>query len=423
MSKSTPSRIVQQMAKLSVLGLAILLEAACAGPVAQAPFAVRPEYAAAGNLLGPYDGQVVDQSTGNPISGALVLGSWAIESTSGLNTPLATHTESVQTTSNGGYTLPRLSAAFQRSGLVRRFSLLVYKAGYVGYRSDFRTDAHLGAEGQRRDFTQQGNRIRLDRFPQGESHARHLVFLGSVPEVRRAAQTELVQAALELAERTPSVVVEAPKEAIKPKLAEPLTLAGKLLTRADVQALAGPKQSYLAAPLENVAAEAALSTTFDSIHYRAEGGDEQLDTALRVWQFGSGIEARAIFDKLKAQLAAPQLRDATGATAGLTVPTERAQPPLIAEVPEKAPPLRDAAGKPAPLPPIAANAGAASQKNPSLPLKVDAVIRAYDAKLRIHGVLVLSARLGLVLKLTCGANLCKDEDTAGQLMTRVLSRI
>ena len=52
--------------------------------------------------------------------------------------------------------------------------------------------------------------VRLDRFPQGESHVRHLVFLGSGPVLRGAAQAEIIQASLELQETAPQLAEEQP---------------------------------------------------------------------------------------------------------------------------------------------------------------------------------------------------------------------
>jgi len=72
---------------------------------------------------------------------------------------------------------------------------------------------------------------------------------------------------------------------------------------------------------------------------------------------------------------------------------------------------------PGPTPPKAAAAAKAG------PIVVDDSLQVYDAKLRIYGVVVLSQRLGAVLQLTCGADLCKSEEGAGRLMTRILGRL
>ena len=195
--------------RLGVLGLGLLLVAGlagCLGPVAKAPYARRLGSGLMGSLLGPFDGQVIDQSTGSPLASALVVGTWAFQETGGMATPESSYTETVVTGSDGSYALPSLPTGRQFAGLLRRFTLIVYKAGFVGYRSDLRFDDRS----PRHDFVQRGNMVRLDRFPQGESHVRHLVFLGSGPVLRGAAQAEIIQASLELQETAPQLAEEQP---------------------------------------------------------------------------------------------------------------------------------------------------------------------------------------------------------------------
>ena len=61
--------------------------AGCGPIVEQAPFAYRPDTMTPGDLLGPFDGIVVDAETDRPIAGALVAGSWAFERGIGLTGP------------------------------------------------------------------------------------------------------------------------------------------------------------------------------------------------------------------------------------------------------------------------------------------------------------------------------------------------
>lgn len=176
----------------------------CMGPVAKAPFAGRLGSGQVGSLLGPFDGQVLDQSTASPLTSALVVGTWAFEEPGGLASPESSYSVSVVTGSDGNYSLPSLPAGRQFAGLLRRFTLVVYKAGFVGYRSDLRFDDRS----PRHDFVQRGNVVRLERFPQGESHAKHLVFLGSGAALRGAAQSEIIAASLELQETAPQLAAE-----------------------------------------------------------------------------------------------------------------------------------------------------------------------------------------------------------------------
>jgi hypothetical protein len=98
---------------------AMLGLAACSGPIALAPFPSRPDTVTPGSLLGPFDGLVIDQGTTNPVAGALVIGTWAFETATGLTTPEASYTETTQTSSDGSYQIPKLPAARYQTGLLR----------------------------------------------------------------------------------------------------------------------------------------------------------------------------------------------------------------------------------------------------------------------------------------------------------------
>lgn len=178
--------------------------AGCMGPVAKAPYAGRLGSGQAGSLLGPFEGQVLDQSTASPLGSALVVGTWAFQQTGGIAAPESSYTVTAITGGDGAYVLPSLPAGRQFAGLLRRFTLVVYKAGFLGYRSDLRFDDRS----PRRDFVQRGNVVRLERFPQDESHVRHLVFLGGGPALRGAAQAEIISASLELQETAPQLARE-----------------------------------------------------------------------------------------------------------------------------------------------------------------------------------------------------------------------
>ena len=63
--------------------LAALLSA-CGPVVENAPFSARPDTLRPGDLLGPFDGLVVDSETDRPLAGAAVSGAWAFERGIGL---------------------------------------------------------------------------------------------------------------------------------------------------------------------------------------------------------------------------------------------------------------------------------------------------------------------------------------------------
>src|SRR5258708_1631097 len=72
----------------------------CAARVAVAPFPARPDTVSPGSLHGPFDGQVVDQQSGNPIPAALILGTWVYERRGALPMTAITQSTSVLTKSD-----------------------------------------------------------------------------------------------------------------------------------------------------------------------------------------------------------------------------------------------------------------------------------------------------------------------------------
>lgn len=389
-----------------------------------------------GSLNGPFDGVVLDQSTNEPVAGALVLASWAFEDAHGLLTPSASYSTSVLTEVDGTYRLPLLPRAQTRpSALLRRFTLVIYKAGYLGYRSDLRTDDRT----PRHDFAQRGNVVRLDRFPQGESHARHLVFLGAGELLQRAAQAEGKQAALELTEASPAVKEKEPVEETPPE-APPPPLAARLLEAADVAPLfaqAGLSGEPSLLPLE--APPPPLDPGASGVRYTlvdknsegapgAEGAAPGPAVDLRLWRLESGSEARALFELLKD----PQKARPAAAPAGKPAPTTPAKPiavqvapppgraaaPPFAEVPAARTVLRDATGAAFPL-----SAAPAASASPTRPLVIDGGLRAYDGAAKARELSVLVKQLGLVLQVRCSEALCRDDAATESVLKRALSRL
>lgn len=351
---TTPARIKRPFSALPAL--VALLGVACAGPTVQAPFPERPDTVRPGSLRGPFDGQVVEAANGNPVSSALVLGSWGFERPGALPGPAGTVTRSVLTRSDGGYELPAVSPP--ESGLLlSRFTLLVYKGGFLGYRSDQRFED----KGARSDFAQRRLTIRLERFPDGESHARHLVFLGGDAALRRAAQAEVVQAALELTEAQPAP--KAPAEAEKEKEL-PLPEARLLLTAADVQALGKGLQLSSESLADNLTGERP-GNRYDGVHYRALGKPETFDAALRIFRPGGAEAAEALLAKLEEAL--PGAKE--------------------------------------------------------LPGVGDKALRAFDGKRRVHGAAALLREAGLVVQIACGASLCQKDEAIGKLLGQALGRL
>lgn len=411
-----------------LLGLlaGLFLASGCTGGIAQAPFRLRPDTTHWGSLNGPFDGHVFDQGTANPISGAMVIGTWAFESEAGPAVPEGSYSINVLTGSDGSYNLPALPVSQRRSALLRRFTLVIYKAGYIGYRSDLRFDDRT----PRTDFAQLANVARLERLAGGESRAHHLVFLGGGQPLLRAAQAEVIQAALELAERAPSLPgsdLPAPKSEPEPTAKSaakaPTTLAEQLLLLVDVEAASGAKREFTIEALPINLPGDAPAGDYSGVHYRAKGEKESFDAALRVFRSGSGSDAEAIWKRLRAQLQLPGLRQSAGATT-LKLPPERSAHPLFPDVPDKAPPLRDGTGAAHPLlPPAPPPASVDGKVSKSAPLRIDASLTAFDSKQSVYGVALYIRRLGLVLELICGADLCPSEEAAHGLLSRALARL
>jgi hypothetical protein len=139
-----------------------------------APFRQRPDAAEPGSLKGPFTGRVIDATTHTPIAGALVYAAWTFERGAALSEPAGAKEFVGSTDAAGNYKVPTLSSV-PGGARFTEFTLLVYKRGFIGYRSDRRfTDL-----GPRMDFAQTDNQILLERWRNELSHARHLRFVGA----------------------------------------------------------------------------------------------------------------------------------------------------------------------------------------------------------------------------------------------------
>jgi hypothetical protein len=189
---------------------------------------------------------------------------------------------------------------------VRRFSLIVYQRGYVGWRSDRR----FPDGGRRRDFSQRGNRVRLEKWRDDLYHHKHLVFLGGGGAIQTAAQWELQPAALELEGVRPGAhtgAAAAGAAATEPAAGPPPLDAKPLLSEDEVRGVTGYAGAFLTAKLTD------LPTTefYDSRHFKAEGRPESFDVGLRVWRLGpAGAEAQ--YRKLLTQLPGAEVHDEIG---------------------------------------------------------------------------------------------------------------
>jgi hypothetical protein len=282
-----PSRTIQRQA--GALWAALLAGAAlvgCGPIIERAPFRARPDAIAPADLLGPYDGRVLDAESEKPVAGALVYASWAFERGIGLVAPQGSSELTVETDRRGIYRIPRLDQL--PGGLsmrVARFTLIVYEKGYVAYRSD-RIFGDLAA---RHDFVQRNNVVRLTPWAPEMSHVRHLVFMGGGPAVRRAASWELALAAVEL-EQT----VGPRPPASRP--AQALLNAAPLLTADEIRSVTSYRGLFDEKRLQDL----ERTAFYDSRHFQAVGQSQAFDVAMRVWRLGEAAAAQ--YERLRHDL-------------------------------------------------------------------------------------------------------------------------
>ena len=136
------------------------LVSSCGPVVENAPFSARPDTLRPGDLLGPFDGLVVDGETDHPLAGVVVAGAWAFERGIGLQGPAAALEAVAETGADGRYRLKIPEDLPRGDGVrLRRFTLIAYRRGYVAWRSD-----GIFPTGEpRSDFAQQGTRVRLEK--------------------------------------------------------------------------------------------------------------------------------------------------------------------------------------------------------------------------------------------------------------------
>jgi hypothetical protein len=253
-----------------------------------APFRIRPDAAEPGSLQGPFNGRVVDATTHAPIAGALIYAAWTFERGTGLTEP-AGATEFVGSTdAAGNYKVPRL-AHLPGGARVTEFTLLVYKRGFIAYRSDRR----FSDLGLRMDFAQRDNQVLLERWRNELSHTRHLRFVGSGTAVAALTQWELGDASAELDGRRPSDADD-----LRPGRGEgQYVVAAQLLTESDIKTRTKYDGGFETGPLS----DEPDTATYSSQHFKALGRPETWDVALRLWRLDPG-KAQERYDELLTQL-------------------------------------------------------------------------------------------------------------------------
>lgn len=258
----TPSLAIALMAALAGCG---------GGQVRPAPFRVRPDSVDPGSLVGPFDGKVVDARSGDPVAGALVYATWTFQTGYGLQSPAGFREASTSTDANGRYQIAAVSDMPGGSHLTD-FFLVIYKRGYVAYRSDRRFEDL----GPRLDFAQHQNQARMDRWRNDYSHVRHLRYVGGGPAIATLTAWEGEEAAAEL-----TGVKEGPR------VATDLIIAGRggvsasqIVTEQDIRAMTGFDGTFETGPLN----DEADTDAYSSQHFRALGQPESFDVSVRLWK-------------------------------------------------------------------------------------------------------------------------------------------
>lgn len=233
-------------------------------------------------LLGPFDGQVVDAATSEPIADAVVVGVWSYDRGDGFIGPYGSETYNTTTDATGRYRIPA-AALTVRGSTVRlvSFHAVVYKRGYLGYRSDA-----LYEGGVRADFTVRHNRVELRKWRETDSHAEHLLFLATPRPLRKGTQWEQDLANLDLFRKLggaggPAALT--PDTAPQVKAAEWLD-ATALLSPDEVRLRTSYPDNFQIGDITDL----ERKSFYHGVHFQAVGREESWDLAFRVWKVPPG---------------------------------------------------------------------------------------------------------------------------------------
>jgi len=256
---------------------------ACSPIVRDARFVGARDQVADVTLEGPFDGQIVDATTAEPIQGATVVAVWSYDQGDGLLGPAGSESVEVKTDQAGRYRIPRAPMKVRGTAVrLVAFELVAYKRGYVAYRSDA-----VMQGGARTDFTLRQNKIQLEKWREADSHADHLLFLAAPPVIQQLTKWERDQANLDLyraqgGEGAGSGPArggdeETPTEDT-PKM-ELLDARG-LLPPDEVRRRTGYADAFDVKDLGDL----ARTHFYHGVHLQAVERDETFDIAYRVWK-------------------------------------------------------------------------------------------------------------------------------------------
>lgn len=233
-------------------------------------------------LIGPFDGQVVDVATSEPIADAIVVGVWAYDRGDGFIGPHGSETYSTTTDPAGRYRIPpaKLSVRGSTVRLVA-FHLVVYKRGFLGYRSDA-----LYEGGARADFAVRHNRVELRKWRETDSHAEHLLFLAAPKNLRKGTEWEQDLANIDLFRKLGGAggahTDETPTGPAAP--ASEWLDATALLSPDDIRLRTGYPDAFEISDITDL----DRKSFYHGVHFQAVGREESYDLAFRVWKVPPG---------------------------------------------------------------------------------------------------------------------------------------
>lgn len=264
---------------VALLSLVTAAATACSPLVRPARFASARDRVTDVTLRGPFDGQVVDETTAEPIQGATVVGVWSYDDGDGLVGPAGSEVIELKTDQAGRYRIPE--APMRKRGPYMRlvsFEMVVYKRGYVGYRSDRRLDGT-----PRTDFTLRHNRVQLRKWRDTDSHAQHLLFLAAPATVvglssweREAANLDLYRELGGLAAGAPPATAQTDEPEGTLKLLDALSL----LRPEDVRRRTGYTEAFEVKELGDL----VRTHFYHGVHLQAVDREQAWDVAYRVWK-------------------------------------------------------------------------------------------------------------------------------------------
>ncbi len=247
-----------------------------------ASFRARPDSTEPGRLAGPFDGKVSDASTGDPVAGALVYGSWTYQDGGAAGQPAGFREAVASTDSNGRYLLKKPKAP--PAAKLVNFHLVIYKRGYVAYRSDRR----FSDLGPKFDFAQHHNVAVLQRWHSELSHARHLRYVGGGAAIAALTAWEIDDAAGELSGNRQLRGAGISSDLMS-SLADDRVIAAQLLGGEEIKTITGFDGNFESGPLN----DEASTDTYSSQHFKALGQPEVYDVALRLWRLdAAGAQKR-----------------------------------------------------------------------------------------------------------------------------------